>query len=220
MPFDSCEPSPSRLARTCGAIPTAGTPETFWKVASRAAALLTLHPFARRLWLFGVMIFACAMFMSACGYHVGGKGERIPPEVQVIAIPIFTNESSTFHIEQSVSRAVMREFLERTKFQVTPDPTHADAVLKGTVKNVSTGVLTFDISTGRATSMQVQVTAAVELVDMHTKKTIFANPHYTFREQYQVSQNPSGQIDEEQPALNRLSQDMARTLVTEILEDF
>jgi len=57
-------------------------------------------------------------------------------------------------------------------------------------------------------------------VDQHTRKVLFTNPNYTFREQYQISQNPSALFEEQDPALDRLARDLARTLVTEILENF
>jgi len=161
----------------------------------------------------------CVLSLS-CGYHVAGKGDRIPPDVKTIAIPIFINQSPRFRIEQLLSGAITREFIERTKFGITPDPAHADAVLKGTVTGVSTGVVTFDLTTGRASTLLIQVIANVQLVDSHTGKVLFANPSYVFREEYQISQSSPSLIEEDQPALNRLSQDMARTLVTDILENF
>jgi outer membrane lipopolysaccharide assembly protein LptE/RlpB len=160
------------------------------------------------------------LFAAGCGYHVAGNANRALPGVKTIAIPIFTNDSSRFRIEQMVSSAVTREFLERTTFSVTPDPHEADAVLKGTIKDVRSGVVTFDLNTGRATTLQVQVTADVQLVDAHSQKVLFSNSNYIFREQYQVSQSESGLFEEDQPALRRLSRDLARTLVTEILENF
>ena len=135
-------------------------------------------------------------------------------------MPIFVNQSSRFRIEQRLAQAVTREFIERTQYRITPEPSQADAVLKGTVKDVRAGVVTFDLKTGRATALQIQVTADVQLVDLHTKKALFANPNYIFREEYQVSQSPANLFEEDQPALDRLSRDLARTLVTEILENF
>ena len=78
----------------------------------------------------------------------------------------------------------------------------------------------FDPATGRASTMQIQVTAEVKLVDSHTHKTLFSNSNYIFREQYQISPSESGLFEEDQPALERLSRDLARTLVTAILENF
>lgn len=155
-----------------------------------------------------------------CGYRVAGTATRLPPDIKTIAIPEFANKSTRFRIEQKVSAALMREFIERTDFRVTPSPAAADAELKGTINSVSSGVLTFDPNTGRATTFQIQVNADVELIDLHTKKVVFSNPHYVFREEYQVSQSTAALYEESEPALNRLSGDFARTLVTDILENF
>jgi hypothetical protein len=128
--------------------------------------------------------------------------------------------STTFRIEQQLTSAVTREFLERTRFRVLPNPADADAVLKGTVKDVRTRAVTFDTNTGRATSLQVTVTAAVELEDLHSHKVLFSNSNYVFREEYQVSESPSALFQEDKPALERLARDLARTLVTDIIENF
>ena len=160
------------------------------------------------------------MFLPACGYQVAGRANLLPPDIKTIAVPIFVNDTPKFRVEQKISAAVTREFIERTRFRVTANPSEADAVLKGTVKDVSSGVVTFDLTTGRATTMQVQVTASIELVDLHTQKVLFSNSNYVFREQYQINPNTSVLFEEEEPALDRLSRDLARTLVTEILENY
>lgn len=144
----------------------------------------------------------------------------MPPDIKTIAVPIFQNQTSTYRIEQRLSAAVTREFIQRTKFRISPEPKGADAVLNGNLKDIRSGVLTFDLNTGRATSLQIQVTADVKLVDLHNNKVLFSNPNYVFREQYQVSQSTTALFEEDQPALERLSRDLARTLVTEILENF
>ncbi len=164
---------------------------------------------------------ACSGLLAvACGYQVAGTASRLPPDIKTIAIPVFTNKSTRFRIEQRVSAAVTRELIERTRFRVTPDPAGADAELKGTINSVRSGVLTYDPNTGRATAFQIQVTADVELIDLHTRKVVFSNPHYLFREQYQVSQYAPALFEESEPALNRLSRDFAHTLVTDIIENF
>lgn len=168
------------------------------------------------------LLFAFCFLLSsfACGYRVAGRADRLPPDVRTLAVPIFTNETSRFRIEQRVTAAITREFIERTRFRVTPEPTGADALLKGTIKDVRAGVVAFDLQTGRATTLQVQVLADVVLTDLRTHKVLFANANYTFREQYQISQAGAALFEEEQPALDRLARDLARTLVTEILENF
>jgi outer membrane lipopolysaccharide assembly protein LptE/RlpB len=158
--------------------------------------------------------------LASCGYHVAGQGSTLPPDVKTLAVPVFSNQSKQFRIEQKVSRDITRQLIERTKYKVTADPEAADAVIEGTVKDVQTGVIAFNLSTGAATALQVVVTADVRMVDRHTHKTLFANSKYVFREEYQISPSSSQLFQEEEPALDRLSQDFARTLVTDILENF
>jgi hypothetical protein len=151
---------------------------------------------------------------------VAGQATRITPDVKTIAVPAFKNLSSTFRIEQQLTAAVTREFLERTHYRIVANPADADAVLKGTVKEVHARAITFDNNTGLATSLQVQVTADVKLEDVHSHKLLFSNSNYVYREEYQVSQTPAALFEEDKPALDRLSRDLARTLVTDILENF
>jgi len=170
--------------------------------------------------LLSVFCLLLSAFCLSCGYEVAGRGERLPPDIKTIAVPIFVNQSPTFRIEQKLAAAVSREFLERTKFQITPNTTGADAILQGTVKDVRKGVITYDLTTGRATSLQIQVMVDVKLEDLHSKKVVYANPTFVFREEYQVNEVTSQLFEEDQAALDRLSRDVARTLVTELLENF
>jgi outer membrane lipopolysaccharide assembly protein LptE/RlpB len=170
--------------------------------------------------LTALLALASLTFSSACGYKLAGRGERLPPDIKTIAIPIFSNQSSRFRIEQKLAAAVTREFIERTHYRVTPSLNGADAVLKGTVKDVRSGVITYDLKTGNASSLQIQVLADVRLEDLHSKKVVYANPNFVFREEYQVNEITSQLFEEDQAALDRLSRDVARTLVTQVLENF
>ena len=162
----------------------------------------------------------CLLFFPGCGYHVAGQATRIPPDVNTIAVPAFKNASNSFRIEQQVTAAVKRELLERTHYRIVTNPADADAVLSGTIKDVRARAISFDINTGLATSLQITVTTDVKLEDVHSHKLLFANSNYVFREEYQVSETASTLFEEDKPALERLSHDLARTLVTDILENF
>ncbi len=166
------------------------------------------------------LIAATSLLLSACGYHVGGRGTSLPPDIKTIAVPIFKNETPQFRIEQNLTSAVVEELIERTRFRVTTNPAGADAILHGTVKLLRSGVATYNTQTGSATTLQIEVVTAVNLVDQHTGKSIFSNPAYVFREQYQISQTPSTLIQEDPAAISRLSHNFARTLVADILESF
>jgi Lipopolysaccharide-assembly len=175
------------------------------------------------IWLALAALILFIVLFPACGYQVAGRSNSLPPDIRTIAVPIFKNTTSQFKIEQTLTSAVVQELIDRTEFRVTPNPNGADAVLHGTVKRIRTGVVTFNSQPGSATTLetlQIEVIAAVSLVDEHTKRVVFSNPDYLFRQQYQVSSSPSILIEEDPAALDRLSRDFARTLVTDILENF
>jgi len=108
----------------------------------------------------------------------------------------------------------------RTHYHIvnsSADP--ADATLRGTVLSTNSAPLTYDSQTGRAASVLVTVSMKVALTDKQGK-VLYQNPSYVFREQYQVSRELASFFEEDSPALQRLSQEFARTLVSNILEGF
>ena len=156
----------------------------------------------------------------ACGYHTAGHAVQLPENVKTLAIPAFKNETLTYHIEQMLTSSVVREFNTRTHYRVLSDAADGpDATLTGTVLSTVASPLTYDTATGRAASVLVVVSMRVQLTDRNGK-VLYQNPAYLFREQYEVSQDLSSFFEEDSPAFRRLSQDFARTLVSNILEGF
>ena len=162
---------------------------------------------------------------AGCGYHTAGHAVTLPANVKTIAVPAFKNETNTYRIEQMLTASVVREFTTRTHYQILHDangndPSEAaDATLRGTVLSTSASPLTYNSATGQAASVLIVVSMKVSLADRQGK-ILYQNPSYLFREQYEVSQDLASFFEEDSPAFRRLSQDFARTLVSNILEDF
>ncbi len=172
----------------------------------------------RRFNVFAILL--SMFFVASCGYHTAGRATRLPATVQVIAIPAFVNQTQQYKIEQMLTQAVVREFSTRTKYRiVSNDEPDADAVLKGMVTSVQISPVTFDSTTGRASTVLVTVGMKVSLTD-RSGKALFQNQSYTFREQYQVTRELSSFFEEDSPAMFRLSREFASTLVSDILEAF
>jgi len=168
-------------------------------------------------WIF---ILLMLLFSTACGYHTAGHSITLPTNIQTIAIPAFVNRTQTYKIEQRLTSAVVRELVTRTHYQTLNEASDsADATLRGVVISTSTSPLTYDSQTGRASSALVVVTSKVTLTDRQGK-VLYENPAYLFREEYQVSRELSSFFEEDSPALERLSREFARTLVSNVLEGF
>jgi hypothetical protein len=87
------------------------------------------------------------------------------------------------------------------------------------VLSTAASPLTYNTSTGQAASILVVVSMRVTLTNRNGE-VLYQNPAYLFREQYEVSQDLPSFFEEDSPAFRRLSQDFARTLVSNILEGF
>jgi outer membrane lipopolysaccharide assembly protein LptE/RlpB len=170
-------------------------------------------------WVWALVMPLC-FFCAACGYHTAGHVTTLPESIRTIAIPSFVNQTETFKIEQMLTAAVVREMVTRTRYHILNQPSDtADATLHGTVLSTYTSPLTYDSKTGRAASVLVVVSMKVSLTDK-SGRILYENPSYLFREQYEVSRELSSFFEEDSPALRRLSNDFARTLVSNILEGF
>jgi len=61
----------------------------------------------------------------------------------------------------------------------------------------------------------------VDLVERATGKVLFTRPSFDFRQRYEISTtSTTAYFDESDAALERLSRDVARDVVTAILEGF
>lgn len=168
----------------------------------------------------GALLSLLTLALVGCGYHRAGHATKLPPDLKTLAIPAFVNHTHTYKVEQVLTAAVVREFLSRTHYRIANQASDdADATLRGDVLTTELAPLTYDSRTGRASSALVTVTMKVQLVDRQGK-VLYQNQNYTFREQYQVSREISSFFEEETPALDRLSRDFARTLVSNVLEAY
>ena len=144
----------------------------------------------------------------------------MPSDWKTIAVPAFKNDTTRYRIEQRFTAAVIRQFLERTKFHIVQDPKAADAVLHGEVLSIETDPVLFDARTGEVTTMLVAVHTKVELIDNQSQKTVYQNNDMVFRDEYQISADVQSFFEEQDPALERMSRDFASQLVSNVTENF
>jgi hypothetical protein len=178
----------------------------------------------------GRLLAILSFLLSSCGYHLAGKADLVPKSIHTIAIPAFTNITTRYKLTDHLPEALSREFIARTRYQIVNDPQAADAVLRGAVINFVAYPTIVDQRTvpgtatqtqARAIALAVSVTMQLSLVERATGKVIFARPSFDARQRYEVSVvSATAYFDESDAALDRLSRDVARDVVTAILENF
>ncbi len=165
-------------------------------------------------------VLVLAVLLAACGYHVAGQGDLLPKDLHTIAITPFFNVTSRYKIEQYLTRSVSHEFLSRTRYKVVADESQADAVLRGGVTNIFLTPIIFDPVSGRASTIQAIVQLQVTLTDRKTSKVLYQNQNFESRQRYEISIDPKAYLEESEVGLQRLSESVARNLVSAILEQF
>lgn len=157
---------------------------------------------------------------AGCGYHVAGRASRLPSDWNSIAIPAFKNDTTRYRLEQRFTEAVIREFIERTKYHIVQNMEAADGVLHGEVLSIETSPVIFNSTTGEVETMVVTIHTKVLLVDNRTSKKVYKNDDMVFRDEYQISSDVQSFFDEQSPALGRMARDFASKLVSNVVENF
>jgi hypothetical protein len=161
---------------------------------------------------------------QGCGYSLAGRGSFLPPHIQTIGVPTFVNRTSVFNLETQLTQKVRSEFIGRGRYKIVPDETNVDAVLTAEVLSVTSTPSEFG-NQQLATVYTLRMTARVELRDERDKKVLWQNPSLLFSQDFPV-QNATRELDpaaffgQDANALDRMTTDFARTIVSSILEAF
>lgn len=177
----------------------------------------------RRVRLVLLPLLLCA----GCGYHQAGSATHIAPGVHTLAVPIFATRVQGFRTELLFTEAVVRELNTVTRYKVQTavkgnadtSTADADAVLRGTILTEAVTPLTYDSSSGQTSSYLVTITASVRLV-ARDGTLLYRNDAFTWREQYQSTQDLSGFVQEDAAAVRRMAHDFAQAVVSDMTESF
>ena len=161
---------------------------------------------------------------ASCGYALAGRGSFLPPHIRTIGVPTFTNRTTVFNLETLLTQKVRSEFIGRGKYQILPESTGVDAVLTGEVTAASLSPASFNAQQ-LATRYALTMTARIELRDVRENKVLWENPSLMFRQEYEATSGTTISdagtfFQQDVTALERISCEFARTIVSAILEAF
>jgi hypothetical protein len=165
-----------------------------------------------------------ALVSSSCGYALAGRGSYLPETIKIIGIPDFVNRTPYFEFGQTLSQRVRSEFIGRGRYKVLPQEDGVDAILRAQLNNVSLTPTGFNDSQ-QATRYVVTVSLSIQFVQVSDGKVLWQNPNQTLREEYQLTtggdiSDPAAFFGQASNAVQRMSNDFARTVVSAILEAF
>jgi len=176
---------------------------------------------AMRIWL----VLAVALMSNGCGYALAGRGSFLPAYIRVVGIPPIENRSTFQQVELVLTEKVRNEFIGRGKYRVIAEPTGSDAVLAAEITGISVQPVAFN-QQQLGSRYQFIMTMKATFTDTRTNMVLWSNDAMTFREEYDLSNAANGSIDagaffdQERSSVDRLATDVARSVVTAILEAF
>ena len=179
----------------------------------------------RRQWLRAASAVAAAIGAAGCGYSLAGRGSFLPGYIRSIGIPTFVNRTPYLTVEQMFTEKVRVEFQSRGRYSVQPTDVGADGVVRGEIIGISASPVGFT-DQQLATRYRFTVTVNVKFDDATQKKTLWENPALSFSDEYELSSRTSTGLDaaafleQERAAIDRLSTDFAKSVVSAILEAF
>jgi outer membrane lipopolysaccharide assembly protein LptE/RlpB len=163
---------------------------------------------------------ALSLALAGCGYHVAGRADLLPRHLRTIAIPAFANATTHYTLTQSLPQAIGREFIRRTRYQIVADPAGADATLEGAVLQYFSYPTVTDPATGRAAGVQMILVLDIKLREAGTGAVLFERPAMVVQHRYEISSDQLAYLEESDAAFERISAEVARSVVSAILENF
>jgi hypothetical protein len=170
------------------------------------------------------LVLASTLVSAGCGYALAGRGSFLPTDIRVVGIPPLVNRTTFFDVEQIVTEKIRNEFIGRGKYRVEPEITWADAVLNAENTSITNSPVAFT-TTQLASRYQFVLTMKVDFTDNRVNKSLWANDALSFTGEYDLTStagdvNASTFVDQQRSSFDRIATDLARTVVTAIVEAF
>jgi len=171
----------------------------------------------------GLCLVGCVLLLGtvSCGYHLVGTSSFLPEEYQTLYLERFDNTTSWPDLGQRLDEALSREWVRRRRFQLSDSKDNAQLLLDGSVKSISMQPVRLD-SQGRATEYQMTLIVSVRLVDIRgdEPEVLWEDKSFSRRTSYEVDASSVNYFDRQIQAMEEVSGELGKALVTAVLEGF
>ena len=173
----------------------------------------------------GGLLLALTLASSGCGYALAGRGSFLPTDIRIVGIPPLVNRTTFFDVEQILTEKIRNEFIGRGKYRVVPDAPGADAVLTAEITSITLSPVGFTTQQ-LASRYQFVLTMKVDFTDTRANRPLWTNDALSFTGEYELNAQGTGTIegssfvDQQRGSFDRIATDVARTVVTAIVEAF
>ncbi len=158
--------------------------------------------------LFSVLLIS-VFLVPSCGYRFSPGGEHIDKSIRTVYVETFANKTTEANVENSFRNAFIDQFRKSSRFKIAERLDDADAVVKGSINNISSGHLSYATTD---VAKEDRVTAVMDILfeERESRKIIWSNQAFSWYGDYAVSStNPSLTDTNKKNALDKLANDLA-----------
>ena len=167
--------------------------------------------------------------LAGCGYTLEGRGIAQDPSIKKIGVPLFKDATGKPGLDQKVTERVIAELLKRGHFDVVQSATGVDALVEGSITTYRAAPVGFSAQGAsgggsntriEASRYAVTLSVAVKYTKLGVTEPIWQTEQLSVRDESDVGDDPNAFFDREDQVIDRLTQSLAKTLVSSMLEAF
>ena len=159
--------------------------------------------------------------LSACGYHLVGTTSFLPEDIETLYVEKFKNQTRWVNMDQRLMEQMTLEWVRRGRLRLVDSAAQADVVLSGVIQRLAVIPVSYD-EQGRANEYQMSLVAMVQLKDVRgdEPEILWEDKAFSRRTSYGVDPRAVDYFDRQNLAMDVLSKEFSRALVTAVLEGF
>ncbi len=167
----------------------------------------------RRLLL--AITLSVAVLTSGCGYSLRGS---LPENLQTVAVPVFQNRTTVPAVENFLTTAILNAFMTNGRLRVTTVD-RADAILEGDIITYSLQAIAYD-AVANVRQYRLTLTLNLRFRDVRRNQLLFQRNGYSDRADFVVPGTVAETIVASETALQKVSTEIARSVVSLVIERF
>jgi outer membrane lipopolysaccharide assembly protein LptE/RlpB len=156
-----------------------------------------------------------AVLAGGCGYSLRGT---LPEHLQTVAVPVFQNRTTVPTVENFLTTAVLNAFTTNGRLRVTTLD-RADAILEGDITMYSLQAIAYD-ATANVRQYRLILTLNLRFRDVRRNQMLFQRNGYTDRVDFAVPGTVTETIVASEAALQQVSTEIARSVVSIVIDRF
>ena len=132
-------------------------------------------------------VVVCLVFalIIGCGYGFAPKGDYIDKRITTVYVQAFGNKTSQAELENHVRTAFIDQFILSNRFKIVQNVETADAIVTGSVLNISTSPLSYRANTLVAEERATMI-LEINFREKESGKTIWSSKSVTGQVDYKM----------------------------------